>query len=75
MKTKFIYIPASFWSNWTEPMITYYGSSNHYIVHENVIYFISDGMHVATKTGSSVKYNPVAKLSEKIKRLMRVTNI
>lgn len=30
-------------------IITYYGSSNHYFVFNDIIYFISDGCHVATK--------------------------
>lgn len=48
MKT-FNFITAITWSNWTLPIITFYGNSGRYIEKDDCKFIIWDGCHVATK--------------------------
>lgn len=54
----FNFVPANIWSNFNTEFITYYGSSNHFTIFNGVIYFISDGCHIATKVKNKITYNP-----------------
>lgn len=67
----FTFIPASIWANWTENRITYLGSNHSFIIHNDVIYFISDGCHVATKNGKNVSYNSEYKFPKGVKKFIK----
>lgn len=56
-------------------IITYYGSSNHYFVFNDIIYFISDGCHVATKEKNKITFNSNFKFPKGIKKEMKEVNI
>lgn len=75
----FNFIPAKQLDNIIEEnnckIITYYGSSNHYFVFNDIIYFISDGCHVATKVKNKITYNPNFKFPKGIKKEMKEVNI
>jgi hypothetical protein len=57
----FNFIPAIKWSEITDvnniPIITFFGASGHYFKYNNVLYFLWDGCHVATKNKSKISYN------------------
>jgi hypothetical protein len=64
MKADFNFIPARNWSDWNVPVITFFGSSGHYLKMQvnpetdPTFYIIWDGCHVATKHISKVTFNP-----------------
>ena len=71
----FNFISAKIWSDFNSEFITYYGSSNHFTIFNNVIYFISDGCHVATKVKNKITYNPNFNFPHGIKKEMKKINI
>ena len=56
-----------------QPLIIFFGSSTGYYTINETKYIISEGTHIATKTGTHIKYNPnfeaIYPLKKSIKKL------
>jgi len=72
MKNPFNFIPAHRFNElFAEIPVIYFYPETYYYQLRGVLYIISDGWHIATKSGCIISYNDLAKISPELKKAIK----